>query len=1566
MFSQKRNPVFLVIVLQFLAVAALGQADKMVLNNSDQPVRLMLISESPVGCKIQFQLNELNNTPVSHNGQNYSQLEIAGGGMSGQDGDPGLPIFSGMIAVPEGHTVSAEVLSFESRKMVNLQVAPLQPDGSDQFAYNSDAYRGGNKNKEFRVQVGDPAILHGQSVAPFVVHPVNFDPEQKTVSIATEMELEFTFNVDSKGQHSRREFRTLPESFANVFDETIINSRPANKSHGSQGPGTYLVIHHAGATATLQPLLDWRRRQGYNVLAASTGETGSSQQDIKNYIQNIYDSVEPPLEYVVLAGDASGSLMVPTWIESVSGYYGEGDHYYTTLDGDDVLSDVHLGRLSAQDPTELSAIITKILTYEMTPFQEDDPDWYNRASLTGDPGESGITTIYVSQWLKAQLENLAFTHIDTIYSGNFRNLMMSTTNQGISVFSYRGIGGMSGLHSGHIMAMTNGHKLPFAVLLTCDTGSFLDYNNCRSEAFLRNPNGGAVGAIGMATNGTHTRYNNSVFHGIWEGALNTDNHHLGAALSRGKLEMYRNYQISEPFNVETWCVWVNLMGDPATRLWLDKPANLDAEFPSELPAGASSVPVTVSLDGQPAEGVLVALYKRDEVRATATTDASGFVNIPLSGASDGTLLLTATKHNCKPLQTSLTLGQVDVHPALSETVFDDADSNDDGHINPGETVSLQCALTNQGINLAGSISAELISRDPLVSVIASQDNYGDIAAGQTIWSTQGFEIMVSNDAADQQNFVLDLVATNGTQSWTSAVEFTVRSAEFRVDETSWYGPESEPAPGQYGDLVLAIQNTGSLDSGLAQAVLSTEDPWILVIEDTAQLSSLSPGDLTDNSTDHFSIQIDNRCYQGHLATFNLAITLPSGSVRKSTFLIPMGTAVSTDPVGPDAHGYYAYDNTDTEYEMAPVYDWVEINPALGGPGSDTGLTDDFFEQDQTEVFDLPFEFQYYGAAFEEISICTNGWIAMGSTSLRHYRNFTIPSAGSPNALIAPYWDNLYTSLDKGVYHWYDEANARYIVEWSQVTSHSPSYQTQEFQAIFFDPAVHQTSNGDGLIMFQYKTVNNVDLVNGYATVGIQNLSGTDGVLYTYWNEYAPSAAPLQSGRAILFAPTMEIAATTCEVSPALFTLTMAADQVQTESLSIANNGEPGSELYYVIQKVDPYAPVPLQADKNMSGSTMSCLQATYSPGETASLQFQVDVVSPDNEYMAEVSLDFPLGATVLSSTNLVHSGVQTLNFNGATGEGATVTYSSGFITSGNTATCTIDLDFSGSAGALILPYSLTGDNFGGAPHTIEGNITILPTGASISLLSPSGGETWPVGEEAEINFLAGGGMSVLNLEIDRGLGDGWQLIQSGIPVEDTQTTWLVEEPISANCRLRLSDPNDPSVFDINEGFFTIGRNLGWVILGQESGTVLQGQHDEVELQFDTTGLKIGTYAMDLLVRQTANGLVTIPVRLTVTDGLSGNAALPMVTRLHQNHPNPFNPQTEIGFSLKESSEVQMDVYNARGQRVCSLIDGVMPAGNHSAVWLGRNDSGRQLSSGVYYYRLVTNAGLEVRKMTLVK
>ncbi len=131
---------------------------------------------------------------------------------------------------------------------------------------------------------------------------------------------------------------------------------------------------------------------------------------------------------------------------------------------------------------------------------------------------------------------------------------------------------------------------------------------------------------------------------------------------------------------------------------------------------------------------------------------------------------------------------------------------------------------------------------------------------------------------------------------------------------------------------------------------------------------------------------------------------------------------------------------------------------------------------------------------------------------------------------------------------------------------------------------------------------------------------------------------------------------------------------------------------------------------------------------------------------------------------------------------------------------------------------------------------------------------------------------------------------------------------------------------------------------------LSGQY--VVIAADDRGFETGRYFLVLL--------------RSATDVTDGDNSIPTGFSVEQNHPNPFNPQTTISFSLPRSATVAISIYNLLGETVRTLVSQTLPPGRHAVVWDGRDDNGGEVSSGVYFYRLRADDFTATKKMLLLR
>lgn len=115
-----------------------------------------------------------------------------------------------------------------------------------------------------------------------------------------------------------------------------------------------------------------------------------------------------------------------------------------------------------------------------------------------------------------------------------------------------------------------------------------------------------------------------------------------------------------------------------------------------------------------------------------------------------------------------------------------------------------------------------------------------------------------------------------------------------------------------------------------------------------------------------------------------------------------------------------------------------------------------------------------------------------------------------------------------------------------------------------------------------------------------------------------------------------------------------------------------------------------------------------------------------------------------------------------------------------------------------------------------------------------------------------------------------------------------------------------------------------------------------------------------------NCYAVLEIEFEPGDNGNNDNIVPQVLKLQQNYPNPFNPSTSIAYSLKSSENVNLAVYNMKGQIVNTLVNEFQQTGEYSVRWNGDNEAGRSVASGIYFYKLRSGKNSSAKKMILMK
>ena len=1566
---------------------------------------LRVSEESRRGVTLEFDLPALRQTRVEIAGGSYDLLAIENGGFEGAEGAPMVPTFTRLICIPDRSGVRVEVTGVEKTELAGYRLPPMQPGEPGPLVLDADAYLASGYPAAEAVSLGEPVIWRDLRVVPVKFRPVRYDPAGGKLEVAGAIRVRVAFDGEDPRNVKSGRAAITDASFDQLYRNLVVNYGGARDDQ-PVSLGSYVLIcpNDAAVLALLDRLVDWRRQKGFDVYVATTAETGSTTGAIQTWLRNAYLTWPNPPAYVALVGDADGSSSIRIPCFNYNG--GDTDFPYVQLDGGDIIPDAHIGRISVRDTGQLETYIEKIVSYESTPYMSDTA-WYRRGCVVGDPTYSGYTCVEIGQWLDLRMRANGYTEVDAIYEGPFVSQMAAALTRGDTAFMYRGYVGMSNFDAGDARAVNNGRKMHFSTQITCGTNSFSESETV-CEAWIRSgtaaaPRGG-VGAVGASTMSTHTRFNNCVTYGIWGGIFNEALYTFGAALTRGKWELYLNYNEGDSYNVGNFSHWDNLIGDPAGEIWTGIPQAISVTHASSLALGANALAVAVTKAGLPLAGAAVCAYKEGEAQVLDFTGTDGTVALPLDALTAGSLTLTVTRHNCQPYQAEIPVAQQARFVGYNAHTLDDDASgssagNGDGLANPGELVELPVQARNFGTQAVTGVSALLSSTDPYVTISDGAETFPNLPAGGTGWSTEDFDVEIVGGAPNGHHILCSLDFSSGANTWQSVLEIPVVAAAFTYDAMTLYNFGAVIDPGESGELSVRIRNYGAAAADGVTGVLVSHSNWVNITDSTGTFGTIAIDGTGENSGDRFGLIASAGCYQGHLAALSLRLEFSSGASATVPFTLTVGQGSTDDPTGPDAHGYYAFDNTDTNYPEAPSYAWVEIDPRYGGQGVSAGLTDDSPEGGDSQSFSLPFVFPYYGKNFSSVTICSNGWLAMGGTSLTNYNNWMIPCPGAPANLIAPKWDGLYQSGNDRVYYWADTANHRYIVQWSRVRNDATGA-TENFEAILYDPDHYPTSTGDGMIVFQYQAFDIGDEIHNYWTTGIQNAECNDGVLYAYFNQYNAGAAPIASGRAIKFVPV--------RVTPS------GVLRGYVRNASDGGRGIPGAEVtipdrgvFTSLEDGAYYATLPVGV------YTVHVAHASFTPDtaydvviledQTTVLDFSLeDVQSPIFDGEPHANTGDPTGPYEILTTVVEYSTFEELaliyNAGGAGWVTVPLVNQGGQLYRG---------EIPGQPYNSMIRYYLHA-------RDAAGNASADPPGAPAEthlfwVLPPlfvdgieEGEGTWthygvlsgfadPWHRSDARNHTAGGTWSWKCGDTGSGtypsLADG--ALQSEAFALDGAAAvlrfwhWMDAETSAAYPGMAY----DGGLVEIsvNGGAWTqVTPAGGYTHTVRTGGTpgpfpagtaIFSGTFDWGEEEIDLTGVSGSVrvrfrFGTDGAVEREGWYVDDVEV-MAMNPGPAGEretAALPTKLALHPSRPNPFGAgasAARIDFDLPASARVRLAVLDVNGRLIDTLADGPFSAGRHQVSWDGLDARGRRVECGVYFYVLHAGGRELTRRVLLL-
>jgi Peptidase family C25 len=976
------------------------------------------------------------------------------------------------------------------------------------------------------VEASDVMIMRG---IPIVSLTVNHGDFAGIADGSANADIRFAVQGNFSGQNSNSDENPVL-SLLRGAARNPDGSMPDNR-------GMYLIVTSEALQAALTPLIEWKAREGYEVRVVTLTETGPSRNELRAYLQNAYDTWENPPLYVLLAGDANGGadIEVPTYNLSNT----VTDHIFTRLDGDDILPDIFIGRLPAQTLNEMSLHVAKTVNYLSVP-QIDETDWQKKA-LTVAVSLNSTTGVPLCSWIRDELMQYGYTVVDTVHdlvfgeTGRYGDEMIEETiNAGAGFVMYRGWAygddgwvsdaGSTPYVSANVHELNNGWRLPVVFSIVCHTGNF--GGDCFGESWLNagnleSPRGG-VAFMGTGEHHSHTRWNDRLAIGVSAAVTEHEIHQITPIMVSTKLGLIPQFPTEVHMDdawldpeeaVEYYMHTYNVLGDPSLQIWTDVPQVLSVDTATgSLPYESNHLSLTVTGSGSaPIAGAHVSMVQDGEVIGYGVTAADGTLDLPLNFGTMNTASLTITGDNLYPYQDDFTVTQ-----AANALTFSSVIVGGD-YVVPGIPSAVMLQAINSGSANISSASVIVTGTD-VAPVTQGSTTFGAITAGATATAESDITLWFAEPATEdgtRAGFIMTPTIggteATATEFWitASAPAFTCTAVSDGDDDLFFAGDEA--------NLIVTLNNSGSIAAGALSATARSLAPQTAVFVDSICAFDEIAVDATGtNSADPMVIQINATAGPGMVIPIELTLASADGPIAVANVNVLVGRVDFSNPIGPDAYGYYCYDSADLDYpEQAPVYNWVECSTTYGGVGE---LLIRIRDNKRTQIVDLPFTFRYYGREYTQARVSDNGWITFDLDYWYDVRNWSMPDRWGSASFVAPFWDNLYAVVPEGtdgIYALDDSDNDQYIIEWSRLRNFEQA-STDNFQT--FEVILRDVPGDtvDDEIIFQYKQIVNDDYTRMYSTVGIEDHTETVGIEYSYANSYHPGAAPLSPGLAIKF------------------------------------------------------------------------------------------------------------------------------------------------------------------------------------------------------------------------------------------------------------------------------------------------------------------------------------------------------------------------------------------------------------------------------------------------------------------
>jgi len=926
-------------LILLLAVTTMMFATDGTIAVSTGQTRIQLLSNNQTGMTVEYSVGTLGYQNVSTVQGNFTDISIDSYTSTNRTGLPQLPLLRQIIRVPLGANVVPRVVNNVSTLValssngIYNRLLPRQESiaknvdaASVPFVLNREFYDGTNWTNEPTIKVEEIGMMRGARLVALDFTPVQYNPATAQLQVITSATIEVSFAGADWAATDELYSRYYSSVFESMLAQTVFNYEPLRISL-DRYPLGMIIVTPQSYVATLQPFINWKKMQGYNVTVATTDVVGTTTSAIKTYLQNIWNSAttqNPAPSYLLIVGDTP---QVPAWTGNTSGGH-VTDLTYVRLQGTDYVPEMYFGRFSAATVAQVQTYVDKTLQYEM--YTMPDPSYLSKtvliagvdAGMAPSYGNGQINygkTNYFGEstsptWVPYgpyQIRNHMYLYPA---SGSADAQIIQEMSDGLGFINYTAHGGETSWSDptvtvGNANNLTNLNKYFVAIGNCCLTNAF-NTGECFGEALTRSPNKGAVAYIG----GTNVSYWDEDYYwavGYKPPVVGTGSpyipNRIGAydalfhyhneastdwASSMGSMNFMGNMAITASNSGFTNYYWeiYSIMGDPSLIPYMGIPTQNTAQYTPAVPFGLGTMQITAD------PFTYVAISKDNVLHGVGLTDETGALTLNFTPfTTPGQAQLVMTRSLRQPLIATLEVtSSSGPYLLVNNMVVNDGNN---AIAESGETLYLDVTFNNVGTEAAQAITATMTSTSPYVNIINGTANIANITANTTSTISNTFQIAISSAIPDQQVVELAFqMSDNLDNSWTSTRNLTVNAPNVTIGSPTFFDPNNNGSfePGETITINLNLTNTGHMNAGAGflQAVINS--PNATLEQSSFTLPGISMG---VNIPISLSATIAQGAPLGTIIPIGIALTAGSQLVNS---MIPLPVGSSTEGWEPGA------------------------------------------------------------------------------------------------------------------------------------------------------------------------------------------------------------------------------------------------------------------------------------------------------------------------------------------------------------------------------------------------------------------------------------------------------------------------------------------------------------------------------------------------------------------------------------------------------------------------------------------------------------------------------------------